>query len=91
MWEANGKTVNKVLRVPATTMFVSANLTVAEVKKKIPGPVRSKLCLLYTGSKAIENENLSEKCKTLLDASLELYNFLPSVAGLGEFTIIGLA
>ena len=91
VWEANGKTVNKVLRVPATTMFVSANLTVAEVEKKITGPVRSKLCLLYTGSKAIQNERLSEKCTALLDASLELNNFLPSVVGLGKFIIKGSA
>ena len=79
VWEANGKTVNKVLRVPA------------EVEKKITGPVRSKLCLLYTGSKAIQNERLSEKCTALFDASLDLNNFLPSVLGLGKFIIIGSA
>ena len=42
-WEANGKTVNKVHRVPATAMFVSANLTVDDVEKRIKKASKPKL------------------------------------------------
>jgi hypothetical protein len=60
IWEANGRSVNKVHRIPATTMFISANLTVAEVEKKLSSAVRSKIGLLYTGDKSLQHENLSE-------------------------------
>ena len=84
VWEANGKTVNKVKRVPRTTMFVSANLTVKEVEKKLPKAVRSKVCLLYTGEKSLQHDNLSEFCSGMVQAARELHKFLPSLVGLGK-------
>ena len=82
-WEANGKTVNKVHRVPATAMFVSANLTVEDVEKRLKEAIRTKVVLLYTGDKRLKHPNLSELCEELLDAARELYKFLPSLVGLG--------
>ena len=84
VWEGNGKIVNRVNRVPASAMFVSANLTHKQVEQKVPGPVRSKLCLVYTGDKSMKHENLSELCSDIIRASRQLHKYLPSLLGLGK-------
>ena len=90
-WEANGKTVNKIKKVPATAMLVSANLTVADVEKKLAGPVRSKLCLLYTGDKKLEHENLSELCDEVIAMAEQINECLPSLLGLGKLYFCSLS
>ena len=84
VWEGNGKIVSKVNRAPATAMFVSANLTKKQVEQKLPGPVRSKLCLLYTGDKSLKHEHLSELCSEIIHAARQLHKYLPSLLGLGN-------
>ena len=84
VWEGNGKIVSRVNRVPATALFVSANLTQKQVEQKLPGPVRSKLCLLYTGDQSLKHENLSELCSEIIHAARQLYKYLPSLLGLGN-------
>ena len=88
IWEANGRSVSGLRggsKIPSTTMFISANLTVAEVEKKLSSALRSKIALIYTGDKSLQHENKSELCSELIDAAKELYKYLPSIAGLGKY------
>ena len=84
IWEANGKTVARKLRVPTTTMFVSGNLTVAEIDRKLPLAIRSKLSVLYTGDKSLQHDNISDLCTVIINAAQDLHKFLPSLLGLGK-------
>ena len=80
MWEANGRSG----KIPKTTMFLSANLTTAEVEKRLTPAVRSKLTLIHSGESSLSSEHITELCTGALQASRDLYPFLPSVVGLGK-------
>ena len=90
VWEANGRS-GKVNKIPKTTMFLSANLTVAQVEKKLTSAVRSKLALINTGEKSLSHENITELCSDLLETAKELFKLLPSVIGLGKHMIISVS
>ena len=79
IWEANGR----MGKIPNTTMFASGNITAAELDKKIKGPIRSKMAVLFTGETSMENEHVNEYCNELIEASKALFQVLPSVIGLG--------
>ena len=70
-------------KIPSTTMFISGNLTVSEVEKKLTNPVRSKVTIIYTGEKSMQHDRLNELCTEIIDAAKHLHRFLPSVIGLG--------
>ena len=80
VWEANGRCG----KIPKTTMFLSANLTTAEVEKRLTPAVRSKLTLIHSGEASLSSEHITELCTGALQASKALYPFLPSVVGLGK-------
>ena len=84
IWEANGKSVKNANKIPKTTMFLSANLTAADVEKKLSPAIRSKVTLIHTGEKSLHHEEVTELCSGLLDAAKLLYKYLPSVLGLGK-------
>ena len=84
VFEANGRSG----KIPKTTMFYSANLTTAEVEKKLTSAVRSKIALIHTGERSLSHEKITELCADLLTAAKELHTFLPSVVGLGRFTLL---
>ena len=84
IWEANGRGVRGGSRIPKTTMFLSANLTRADVDKKLSPAIRSKIGLIHTGERSLQHENVTELCTELLEVSKELYDYLPSLVGLGK-------
>ena len=85
IWEANGRSVTgSKNKVPNTTMFLSANLTAADVEKKLTSAVRSKIALLNTGEQSLQHEEVTELCSDLIAASKGLHKYLPSVVGLGK-------
>ena len=84
IWEANGR----MGKIPNTTLFASGNLTIEEVEKRLSGPIRSKLTVIFTGEKSMNHERLSEICEEIVDAAKQLYKYLPSVIGLGCKTML---
>ena len=82
IWEANGR----MGKIPSTTMFASGNITAAELDKRVKGPIRSKMAVLFTGENSMENEHVTEYCNELIQASKALFQVLPSVIGLGMLT-----
>ena len=63
-------------------MFISANLTAAEIEKKVKSAVRSKMALINTGEKSLAHDNITDLCSGLLEAAKELHKYLPSLIGL---------